>query len=602
VNGSGPAQGSSEQQAAELERLRRTNAELQRKLVDTERELEQLRKKFEDLQKILEEALRSGKRQAGPFRRKTRKENPKKPGRKAGHAGAHREPPEICEQTKRGPELCQCPHCQGPVTNRSWLENYETDLPAPRVVRTRFVFQGGWCEHCQRRVYARHADQTSIATGAAASHVGPRAVALLSSMKFWLGTPFRKAASFVQQVFGLRITAGGVVQGSQRLALRSTPTHTALVQTLHQDSPVHSDETGWLVGSTNAWLWVLCSERVTVYLVHEDRCADVVPELLGADFGGWFVRDGFASYDKQLPGFAQLRCLLHLKHNVQELADKQIRGAVKSPRYFLDWLNRVFTLKRQVPLLDATGYQEHAADLVRDFDWFVGRNYCDARNAAMAKRLAEQRGQILPIVQIPELPATNNLAERQTRFGVVVRKISAGNRTWRGAQTFGVLASIGATCIQQAVSFFQVLLDIQLAPSGSPVRFWATPPVDQPRPPATARVLPPAVPEPPPDPGVPATSTLVVPEPPALVVPEPPALVVPEPPTLVVTATPGAVTTLPPASIAAPRVDLLPSREMSLVVPVMSPSPPITRTRYRAFPGWFGSTVAGRPRALSPAG
>jgi transposase len=560
VNGNGPEQGSGEQQAAELERLRRTNAELQRKLADTERELEQLRKKFEDLQKILEEALRSGKRQAGPFRRKTRKEDPKKPGRKAGHAGAHREPPEICEQTKRGPELCQCPHCQGPVTNRSWLENYETDLPTPRVVRTRFVFQGGWCEHCKRRVYARHADQTSIATGAAASHVGPRAVALLSSMKFWLGTPFRKAASFVQQIFGLKVTAGGVVQGSQRLALRSLPTHTALVQTLRQESPVHSDETGWLVGSTNAWLWVLCSERVTVYLVHEDRCADVVPELLGADFGGWFVRDGFASYDKQLPGFAQLRCLLHLKRNVQELADQQIRGAVKSPRYFLDWLNRVFTLKRQVPQLDAAGYQEPAEGLVRDFDWFLGRNYSDTRNAALVKRLTEQRPQILPIVQTPELPATNNLAERQTRFGVVVRKISAGNRTWNGARSFGVLASIGATCSQQAVSFFQVLLDIQLAPNGSPVCFWATPPAVQPRPPAAAAV------------GLPSAPALTTEQ-------EPSSAIVLEPTT-------------------APVLESL----VPMARPVTSPASHLVRDRLRALPGWLSSTVADRPMALSPAG
>lgn len=452
-------------QSRTLEQLEAENAALRR-------ENEKLREQIEELRRQLEEAKREGKRQAGPFRRKKRKENPKRPGRKPGHPGAHRAAPDDFDQTKTGPELCSCPHCGGPVDDRHWCENYETDTPEPRVVRTRFRFQSGWCPHCGKWVYAPHPDQTSTATGAAASHVGPRARALMASMKFSLGTPFRKAARFMAEVYGLVVTAGGIVQGCHRLAAKGQPTCGAMMLALRQERVAYSDETGWLVGTLSAWLWVMCSARFTLYHVEDDRCADVVLQFLGASFQGWLMRDGWASYDTRLKTYSMLLCLLHLKRNVKALDAKQTQGAVKSPRYFLDWLERVFALRHEARELEPSAYAARAEALVEDYDWFVSRNYSNPRNAALATRLAACREQILPIVRDPSLPAINDRGEQQTRPGVIIRKISAGNKTWKGAATFGTLASIGASCTQQGVSFFQVLIDIVRAPQGTPVIFW----------------------------------------------------------------------------------------------------------------------------------
>ncbi|MBI4587436.1 MAG: hypothetical protein HY725_01240, partial [Candidatus Rokubacteria bacterium] len=47
---------------------------------------------------------------------------------------------------------------------------------------TRFDVALGRCRHCRRRVQGRHPRQTSDALGAAASQLGPRALALAADL------------------------------------------------------------------------------------------------------------------------------------------------------------------------------------------------------------------------------------------------------------------------------------------------------------------------------------------------------------------------------------------------------------------------------------
>jgi hypothetical protein len=60
-----------------------------------------------------------------------------------------------------------------------------------------------------------------------------------------------------------------------------------------------------------------------------------------------------------------------------------------------------------------------------------------------------------------ELDATNWRAELAIRFGVILRKVWGGGRTWVGARAQSVLMSVWRTCWQQgrsAVDFLSQLL------------------------------------------------------------------------------------------------------------------------------------------------
>lgn len=442
--------------------------------------VDELTRQVAELTKALSEAQRANKRQSAPFRRKHRQSDPKPPGRKPGHEGEHRAIPKKVDRRLQGPPLKACPECGEPVDHVHRFTNYETDLPPIKPQVTEFGFDGAWCHRCKKRVFAPHPEQTSTGIGAAASHLGPRVRGFMVDLKHRLGVPYHKIEEVLKTHFDLKVSSGGIVQASYRLTELARPTFEEVKKELARSSLVHVDETGWNVQSESWWLWVACTEQFTVYRITDHRSAKAVMEILGPAFGGRLCRDGWASYDKQLESWSMLRCLRHLKHNAEDLLNQQQGGAKETPGLFMGWFEAVLALKKRGAQAAAENYAKLAADLKLEWDWMLEHvRLADSnkRNLGFRKRLAAAESEILPIVREAALPATNNQAERQIRPAVIIRKISAGNKTERGAKTHEVLASLAATCRQQGVPFSEVASRILLAPKGQAVRFWPTSPV-----------------------------------------------------------------------------------------------------------------------------
>ena len=59
---------------------------------------------------------------------------------------------------------------------------------------------------------------------------------------------------------------------------------------------VTPDETGWRVGAVRHWLWAFATPTTTVYAIRPGRGFDDAATVLGTDFSGVLVRDGWAPY------------------------------------------------------------------------------------------------------------------------------------------------------------------------------------------------------------------------------------------------------------------------------------------------------------------
>src|SRR4249919_3214390 len=59
---------------------------------------------------------------------------------------------------------------------------------------------------------------------------------------------------------------------------------------------VSPDETGWKVGGHLQWLWAFATSDTTVYRIQAGRGFAEAAAVLGADFDGVLVRDGWAPY------------------------------------------------------------------------------------------------------------------------------------------------------------------------------------------------------------------------------------------------------------------------------------------------------------------
>ncbi len=443
--------------------------------VQLTQEIEALRAEIEELKERLTQSQRAGKRQAAPFSRGKKKENPKKPGRKTGHRGARRARPDHVDHTLEAPPLDgSCPDCGSPLEDEQSEENFETDLPRSEPEVTRFVFRKAWCPRCKKWVYSFHPRQTSTATGAAASHVGPRVRALAADLKCRLGIPYRKITDLLKVQFQIQVTAGALVHSNHRLAQRASSTVDEMKKALTKEAVVGADETGWRVAAVPHWLWVACSERFTLYEIAPHRCAEVIREILGEDFEGILMRDGWSSYDAQL-SCQMLRCLRHLQRNAEDLEDAQSGEPAECIALFILWIDGVFELKKKhrAEELKPAQYDEQAQEMIQWLDEFLEQSdHGSAANQSFAGRMKKIREQIVPILENPQLPATNNLSERQIRPAVVHRKISAGTKTEKGSNTLAILASLAASCHQNLVKFAHLVEDMLTDSSGRPAIFW----------------------------------------------------------------------------------------------------------------------------------
>ena len=228
-------------------------------------------------------------RQAMPFARKKRVAKPKRRGRKKGRGrfSYRRKPtPEEVDEVKEAPLEC-CPDCGGALVERKEHEQFVIDIPKVKPVVTRYVTQSGYCPCCGKRVRSRHPEQTSAATGEGINGydtdgvlIGPRAKVLVADLKHRLGLAYGKARALVEDLFGLQVTRSGWYQAGVRLAEKARPVYEELVEVLRGSAVVHSDKTGWRIGTLSAWLWVFTSKEVTVYTIRRSRGHEVVLRML----------------------------------------------------------------------------------------------------------------------------------------------------------------------------------------------------------------------------------------------------------------------------------------------------------------------------------
>jgi hypothetical protein len=128
-----------------------------------------------------------------------------------------------------------------------------------------------------------------------------------------------KVSRAVDSLFGISLTPGGSVHTVLRAARRCESVYAAICQTVGQSDRVVLDETGWHVGGHNAWLHTLVGPEATAYVIDPTRSGAVAERILGADYAGVLIHDGWSPYDT----FAHARhqqCLQHLIRRADEMA------------------------------------------------------------------------------------------------------------------------------------------------------------------------------------------------------------------------------------------------------------------------------------------
>jgi transposase len=224
---------------------------------------------------------------------------------------------------------------------------------------------------------------------------------------------------------------------------------------------VHGDETGWRVGRINAWLWVFCTGTITIYVIAKIRGHEVPEAILGEDFDGILIVDGWSAYD--VLGCQKGRCTGHIIGRSKELKKQPL---AEQDQLRLDYLLEVLRLGRELAAqreqLSEEEYQKRQEAWESElFGWllFISEG-AGPEVEKLSQHLWEHKEELMLHVKEPGVPATNDLAERQLRPAVVVRKAGGCNKTGSGALVHMVLASLMASLRQQGKRFVDLALPL----------------------------------------------------------------------------------------------------------------------------------------------
>jgi transposase len=436
---------------AEVEALRRELEAERSRHDDLQRQLQEANDQIAALRKQLEEAERAAQRQAAPFRipDKRRKKEHKPPGRPPGHPGLYRSRPERIDAVVEVP-LEVCPDCGGRLEGVRAVEQFIEEIPPLRPHVTRLVTYEGQCGRCGK-VRSTHPLQVSTARGAAGTHLGPRALGVALELMQRHGLTKRKTSAVLAELFGLRVSPGGLVQAAHRLAGKLQDSYQALRRAVREAPAIYADETSWWVGGPKWWLWVFADPTRTLYRVEPQRGRAVVHETLGPDFPGVLVSDCLVVYDGATP--RQHKCYAHHLKAIGEAMAQHPRGGEGFLRDVRHLLLAAQALKAAKPTLSESDYLQRRHTLESQAQHLLAPKRGDPLEETIAQRLRKQQDHLFTFLDDDAVEATNNLAERQLRPAVIARKVSCGNRTERGARTWEILASLAATCLQQGTSF-----------------------------------------------------------------------------------------------------------------------------------------------------
>jgi transposase len=366
--------------------------------------------------------------------------NPKQRGAQPGHTAHVRKAanPEEADRVVSVPSAYagRCPDCGGQLkrkdTRRRLVrecrpiesEDIVLELPIER------------CDSCSRTLHTP------------APGVFPKAVLgnqLLTNaveMSYLHGIPLGRICE------QLEVNPGALVGMYHRLAGLFSDVPKKLIEIYRQAPVKHADETGWRTHGKNGYAWLFATPKLSIFQFEKTRSARIPKAVFGElPLPGVLLVDRYAGYNK-VPCAIQY-CLAHLLREVQD-TEKEFPDA-----------EEVKTFVNTVAPLMALAIGLRSQPISQDaFCSKISAVKAELKKAmeAPAQHLAirhiqdiftEHEGRLYHWARDREIPADNNLAERDLRPTVIARKTSFGSQSDAGAKTRGILMSVFHTLKKQ---------------------------------------------------------------------------------------------------------------------------------------------------------
>jgi transposase len=360
-------------------------------------------------------------------------------GGKTGHQGHGRA--SICQEDADKVEEIHiddtCPDCGTTLEDKGTKTRTVMDCQPVKMKKVLYHLQRKRCPKCKKLVSARP-------PGVLARCLYSNQLLAYVAVQHYI---YGNTLGQIEKQTGIGYSS--LVDAMHQLSKRLKHVPNALIEAYRSSEVKHADETGWRTDGNNGYAWLFCTPEISIFRVRKTRSASVPKEVFGEKpVPGVLVVDRYNGYNK-MPCSIQY-CYAHLLRTVKELEkDFPENAEIKS---FVEALAPQLSNAISLRTLDITDkqFKRQAGKIKKEILNIVNRQ---ARHPAIQKIqdiFREKAERLYHWADDRNVPADNNLAERELRPLVIARKISFGSQSDAGARTRETLMTVLHTLKKRA--------------------------------------------------------------------------------------------------------------------------------------------------------
>jgi len=358
----------------------------------------------------------------------------KQPGLKKGHAPHFRPSPQ--PDVEKRLKLDHCPKCKTRLISRvqEWRNRIVTDvLLRLKAKNTKYIIPRKYCPCCKKLV------EPEVPNALPHARLGINLMLLIMYLKLGLRLPCEKICDFLSTTYDVSLSEGGIIVVLKQLVKAFGPYYSLLETAVKLARVKHTDSTSWRVSGKNYFAWVFIASGVVLYKVRLRNNHKVGLSLFGTGQKGKVLcvdrHSAFRTLAEKA-GFVLQLCWAHILRDSKDLAESF--GA--EGKYVHQRLKEIYALAKG---LNHKGNAEQVQQLQGMVFELTQRHYKHITIRRFVNNLYWRDVEnLFRFVTDPEIASTNNISERELRHLVLIRKVSNGSRSQRGAATTAILTSV----------------------------------------------------------------------------------------------------------------------------------------------------------------
>ena len=390
-----------------------------------------------------------------------RAQSDKKSGGQPGHKGSNLKFETIPENINETIDIkpVNCSNCNIELTEFNHVDTRQVhDIKIVKTITNYYIYEGVCSCGCVEKVETnRQLPSHGVSYGVNYKAI----ITYLFNQNF---IPIDRLATLSADVLNIPISESTILNFQNSLAENlAINFNNKLYENIISSDVIHSDESGFNINGDNYWVHVYCNNENTLYYCHPNRGHKAMDEIgILNKIKGCLVTDAYTSYQKYTNVSMHGFCNAHLLRELKSLED-----------YKLSWPNqlRILLLEMNTASKNDSMNKELEIKLTQDYDNIIKLANSELDNIknndkefkkvkSILKRLSTKKNNYLAFLSHPEIPFTNNQAERDVRMIKLKNKISGGFRTEKGADNFLMIRSFISTMRKKGLNLIEAVRKI----------------------------------------------------------------------------------------------------------------------------------------------